>query len=560
MKQKTVKRTEDLRVMRNKLANLESLLGTLRAKNHVSTVNSEEFIRKNYGIPATLGTTEEARIALDKALTGGVGFDSLLGSLQSHAIDMGQFPVTSFVGYGALQQIAQNGMIRNCIKTVADDCTREWITIKGGEDTDLKKIEELQDVQARRYNLQKIFNDAICKVGFMGGAFIFIRTNPASGEDPDLTLPLRVNSKSAEIQRGDNVGFVVVDPVNVAPCTYNATDPLRSDYMTPDKWLVLGRPVHASRLLTLYTNEPPTLLKPAYNFLGIPQAQILWDYVAHWNECRVSAQELVKKLSLLIYYTDMQSRMGSYGGVQELDGIMQVLQHYRTNNSVFVADKESDHVDNVQTSVSGVQDIIRQAQEMIAAINRTPAVKLFGISPSGFNATGESDIRNYNDHIRSQQELFRPAIQKCLDVMQLTLWGEIDRSITFDFNELNLDNESAQATNFNSRVTALATLADRQAISPEEVRQAVRMDDSARLHFLPEELPDMPDDMEHMQGNGEEGEQGDGLEGVLSQYADLFGAKKNPKEVKHETETQNGETDLGERWDSGEAHEDANKI
>ena len=127
---------------------------------------------------------------------------------------------------------------------------------------------------------------------------------------------------------------------------------------------------------------------------------------------------------------------------------------------------------------------------MIAAINRTPAVKLFGISPSGFNATGESDIRNYNDHIRSQQELFRPAIQKCLEVIQLNEFGDIDPMITFEFNELNLDNESSQAMNFNSRVTALAALKDRNAISAEEMRQAVRNEDASHLSFLSDELPE----------------------------------------------------------------------
>ncbi len=479
-----------VRKVSRKLNNLTELLAILKQKEKTKTVSTEAFKESNYSLPATLGVTEAYRKELDKEFSKTVGMDSVVGSLTQHAIDMGQFPVTAFVGYGALQQIAQNGMIRNCIKTVADDITREWIKVTGGDDTPTEKIDKLQEAQETQFRLQSLFNDAICKVGFMGGAFIFIRTEPKDEPDVDLTLPLIVNGESGELGEASKVSFVVVDPINVSPGPYNSYDPLRSDYMKPGIWMVLGRQVHASRLITLYANEPPTLLKPAYNFLGIPQAQILWDYVNHWNECRVSAQDLIKKLSLLIYYTDMQSRMGSYGGIQELDAIMEVLQHYRNNDSVFVADKESDQVDNVQTTVSGVQDIVRQAQEMIAAINRTPAVKLFGISPSGFNATGESDIRNYNDHVRSQQELYRPAIQKCLEVIQVQLFGEVDPSISFEFNELNLDNESAQAMNFNARVTALSTLKDRNVISAEELRQAVRMDENSRLSFLSDELPE----------------------------------------------------------------------
>lgn len=500
-------------------------------------------LKKACRLPATLGfgtsaDSQNVREAMDSAFLNNVSMDSIFETLTGHAADMGQFPYTSFVGYGALQQIAQNGMIRNCIKTVADDVTRAWIKIKGGEGTDPQKIEDLQTAQDREFKLQSVFNRAIAKVGFMGGAFVFIKTEPneETGGDVDLTLPLVLNRFSAEVKKGSRLSFIVVDPINVSPAAYNSYDPLREDYMRPREWLVLGKRVHASRMLTMYANEPPVLLKPMYNFLGIPQAQILWDYVLHWNECRVASQELIKKLSLLIYYTNMQDRMASPNGVAELDQIMEVLQHYRSNNSVFVANNDTDRVENVSVTISGASEIVKQAQEMIAAINRTPAVKLFGISPSGFNATGESDLRNYNDHIRSQQELYRPAVQKCLDAIQLSLWGEIDPGITFEWNELDMDNESAQAMNFNSRMAALATLKDRNAISAEEMRQAARQDRAARLEWMGEEAPAEEND-ELMTDSGQPDD-------FLSQL--LSGQKGNEpveKEPDDGEEAQNGEGD-----------------
>ena len=165
-------------------------------QQRVNTIaNHDLFFKQNYALPATSVKAEKERLALDSQFKSSVAMDGLYDSLTNHAIDMGQFPITSFVGYGVLQQIAQNGMIRNCIKTVADDCTREWITIKGGDETPVDRIEKLQDLQDRKYHLQRLFNDAITKVGFMGGAFIFIRTNPTDeAGEVDLTLPLRVNS------------------------------------------------------------------------------------------------------------------------------------------------------------------------------------------------------------------------------------------------------------------------------------------------------------------------------------------------------------------------------
>ena len=191
--------------------------------------------------------------------------------------------------------------------------------------------------------------------------------------------------------------------------------------------------------------------------------------------------------------TDTQAIFGTPGGVQSFDIRMQALQRYRDNNSVFVCDKQDEQVSNVQTSTAGCTDIVRQSLEMIAAINRTPAVKLLGISPSGFNATGESDLKNYYDHIRTKQEILRPAIEQCLKAIAIAEAGTIDPSITFEFKQLGTDNDSARAMNAQTRINTLGAALDRQVISPEEMRAAVKADPDMGLDFIDDEMPDMGD-------------------------------------------------------------------
>ena len=94
-------------------------------------------------------------------------------------------------------------------------------------------------------------------------------------------------------------------------------------------------------------------------------------------------------MALLVVKTDIDAVFESENGLQDFDVRMKVLEKYRNNDSVYVCDKESEDVNNIQSAISGCTDIVRQALELIACINRTPAVKLLGISPSGFNATGE---------------------------------------------------------------------------------------------------------------------------------------------------------------------------
>lgn len=469
------------------------------------TLNSLEEVKKAFSLPVTMsGLNQEQRNNLNMAFDSAGGFNAIYESLTQHAYDLGQYPITSFVGYGVLQQIAQQGLIRACVQTIADDLSRKWIKLTGCDDSD--KLEKLTNL-LRDYHIQDLFHKAVTTTGYMGGAFIFVDT----GED-DLTLPLAVNDLSAELKGKDaSVKFIVVDPVNVSPIDYNCIDPLRDDYMTPRMWQVLGRRVHTSRLITFIENQPPILLKPNYNFLGIPQAQILWDYVIHFNDCRASTARLLNKISLLVVQTDMDAVLSDPQGLDLFDAKMEFLERYRNNDSVFVCDKDSESVMNVQTTIAGCTDVVRQSLELVACINRTPAVKLLGISPSGFNATGESDLKNYYDYIASKQELYREQIQTILKIIQLVNFGEIDPAITFEFEPLNEENKASQAMTAQTKIGALTQLVDRQAMSAEELREAVRQDQDLGLNFLDEGLPEelqqatqtdlMTDDPNEQQGN-----------------------------------------------------------
>ena len=263
-----------------------------------------------------------------------------------------------------------------------------------------------------------------------------------------------------------------------------------TQFTDPDYWLILGKRVHASRLVILRDNLPPTLLRPAYNFLGIPMAQILWDYVMHWNRARVATSGILEKLNLLVFQTNTEDLLSQPQGVQQLDAKMLALSRYRDNDSVVVCDKAAEDIKNITLTISGVVDVVRQSLEFIAAINRTPAVKLLGISPSGFNATGESDIRNYYDHIMSKQELLHDGILRILRAVQLSVLGEIDQSINFEFNPLGTEDETGDIESASSRVNMLATLLQANVISADEARQAVKDDPKAKLGFLSDDAPE----------------------------------------------------------------------
>ena len=137
-------------------------------------------------------------------------------------------------------------------------------------------------------------------------------------------------------------------------------------------------------------------------------------------------------------------------------------------------------------------------------------MKLLGISPSGFNATGESDIRNYYDHIRSQQEkILRSGIQRCLDFIMIKSLGKVDGEVTFEFNRLGEEDKAALSTVQKTRADTLAVYLDRNVISPDEARQVLADDEDSGFAFIdpanlpePNNMPTEPSDIDDVDKAG----------------------------------------------------------
>lgn len=459
---------------------------TLHKPSRRLAIRDSEFpdvsLRDRLKAPDTLGKPDnEAKMANDSAISSTC---SLLG----HSFEMGQMPsVASFMGYAALQDISQNGLIRACIETVADDMLREFGTAKGSEEQ-----VRILNAELLRFNVQRVLHQVAEYVGYFGGCLVYIDTGADAAQ---RQLPLNLSNLSQELGKDKLVGFTVIDPINCYPGVYNSIDPLRSDFYKPDYWFVMGQKVHASRLIRFVANEVPLLLKPVYNFFGIAQAQILWDYVIHFNKCRKAIADMATKYSMTVFKTAMTDTLFNGNGMEQIDKRIGLIARYKDNNAVIAIDKEAEDIVNVSSPMSGLTDIGRQALEFLASINRTPAVKLLGISPSGFNATGESDIRNYYDHIKSQREkLFRDAIQTILKCLQLNSFGFIDPEISWEWDELGQEDEAAVAAMQKTKADTLAVLLDRSVISQEEARSQLIADKESGFEDLdPDDVPAPPE-------------------------------------------------------------------
>lgn len=391
-----------------------------------------------------------------------------------------------FLGYGTCATLSQDGLMRLGVEGLADDMVREWGKVTGPDAAACRALEKaLTSLRVR-----ELFRQAAGTVGYFGVAYLFVDTG--TRDDEELMTPLTpIPAKMGGM--GGIKRLVPLDPVIVSPGDYNAFDPLSPHYFDPRWYILLSRRVHASRVLKFVQHRLPLLLLPAYNFGGVPATQLALDYLVHFTGTRESAARLLNKFSLTVFKANLQGLIYDAEGAEA--DIVRRLKYFaknRDNDGVELIDKEDEDIVQINTPLSGVDVIVRQALEMLAAIFHMPVTKFLGVSPGGMNATGESDTRNWYDYVGSQQvSIYGPALERLLALLQAQLLGGVNRDMAWEWRPLWTPTEREVADTDKLVADGVVALVGNGVLSPEEGRAALAKEKEGRwasLAVAPESL------------------------------------------------------------------------
>lgn len=418
---------------------------------------------------------------------------------------------SAFPGYPALAAMSQSSDYRSVAETTATEMTREWGRFKIDDadtvdddeltDRDLALLEKEKEAQHRvrlekinaltdafkLHDIRTLVRKAIEVEYGMGRAQIYIDLGASND-----SLPFVMDERG--VKKDALKGFQLIEPMWSTPSAYNANDPTKPDFYVPNKWFVLGREVHSDRLMTLIMRPVPDMLKPAYNFGGISMFQLMKPYVERYQRTADSVAEMVKAFSLTMLSTDMSGILADGESDASLWLRAGLFNRFKDNSGMMLLDKESEEISQINTPLTGLPDLLTKSQEQMAAPSHTPLVKLLGVTPSGLNASSDGEIRVYYDFIAAQQEAhLRPILDKISALMQLSLFGEVDNAIVWEFNPLyQLDaKELAEVQEIKSRTTS--ALIDRGVISAEEARQALSSDENSPYSGIDvDDVPEAP--------------------------------------------------------------------
>lgn len=417
-------------------------------------------------------------LAMDSSPLGNFGADCFFG--------------TGFIGYPRLAELAQISEYRSVSETTANEMTRQWIEIRSvGEEDNSEAIKQIEECY-ERLNVRDVFRKAIETDGLFGRGQILVQIKDHDGK---LANPLLLTEKT--IAKGSLKALVNIEPMWTTPAPYNAIDPTLPDFYKPKAWYVMAQEIHASRLFTLISRPVPDMLKPAYNFGGVSMTQLMMPYVERWLRTVDSVSDLLHSFSLSGIKTDMSAILsGSDDGDTNIMLRAELYNRLRDNRGLMLLSKDDEEFFQFNTPLSGLDALLAQSQEQMAAPSHTPLVKLLGITPSGLNASTEGEIAVYYDHIRAMQEnLLRDPLDKLLKLVQLHLFGKVNDNITFDFVPLQQMSETELSTIRKSDTDRDVAYIQAGVVSAEEVRGRLASEpDSGYNGIDVEDVPEMPDD------------------------------------------------------------------
>lgn len=366
------------------------------------------------------------------------------------------------LSYAECAFLASDSIINNAITKYSNEILR-----KGGniivncDDLDIKdSLREKLEKRLQELDFFSVLNEAIKTSLAFGGALIFIDINAK-----DLAEPLY--DKAKILSKNKIQGLRVIPPYLCGASEVETANPLNADFMKPKKWYIAGNSgvVDSSRVIPLVMFDSPSLIKPLFNFFGISLTQFMKSYVASADIARQSLSDMLLRFRSEIIKSDL-IKINPTEAVSRAKAI----NKQKNNNALILLTKDEEYIQSI-TPLSGLDKLIAQLQENVAVSARLPSVKLLGLTPSGFNATGDFDLASYYDEIMSlQNSIIKPIIEQVLNLLVKEAgWDDISASYEFHILEKSSDLDKAQVKNlemdFITKAVGAGILTDEQAFN-----------------------------------------------------------------------------------------------
>jgi len=447
------------------------------------------------------------------------GFDRL-GIGKNNLLSTNEYPITRLTqNYALLNSLYRNDWIaKKIIDSVSEDLTKNWYTLNG-----TLEPEQLSDFEAneRKLHIKKSMLDGFRWARLFGGA---AGVMVIDGQEDMLEEPLNMRMVMPDSFKG----IIIADRWSgVYAGTELVQDLADPDFGTPEYYTFTmaqagdadAIKVHHSRVLRFIGRELPLIERMAETYWGASELEHIFTELNKRNTTSENVANLIFQANVRTYkMSDLGQLLATSSPElqRQLYQTLTVQNFLMSNMGMNVMDKEDDFQTN-QYTFGGLSEIYDAFMNDIAGAAEIPATRLFGRSPAGMNATGESDLSNYYDRIAQLQEAqFRPVLEKLVPVLLMSTFGVIPDDWDIEFNPIAETSEQEKASLVQQASGAIVSVFQAGLISQKTALKELRQSGMAYGMWsnITDEDIEKADDETQPQGEEEMPEEGmEGMEG-----------------------------------------------
>lgn len=364
---------------------------------------------------------------------------------------------------------------RKIVDIPAYDSCRNWRAWQA----DAPQIEAIEK-EERRLAVREKMLAATITARLLGGCAILIGTG-----ETRLDQPLN----PTRLRRGGIRYLTVLSPLDLTMGDIE-DDPTQDFFGRPRFWRLNTRAssmveLHPSRLVLLRGAELPRGDTDTARGWGDSVLQTVYTAVRSADATSANIASLVFEAKV-----DVVRIPGLMDRISDARYEASVLKRFtlasagKGVNGTLILDKEEEYQQK-SASFATLPDIMDRFYQIVAGAADIPVTRLMGRSAAGLNATGEGDLRNYYDRIRSEQELHMGTAMAVLDecLIQSAL-GSRPAEVGYTWNSLWQTSQKELADVGKTTADTLKTLSDAGLFSPEVLSETAA-NAMAELGVLP---------------------------------------------------------------------------
>ncbi|KRG47353.1 hypothetical protein ARC20_03210 [Stenotrophomonas panacihumi] len=352
---------------------------------------------------------------------------------------------------------------RKIVDIPALDAHRNWRTWNAEQD-EISAIE----AEEKRLGLQGKSLEASFKARLFGGAALYIGTGDAN---PSLPLdPTRIGK--------DGIRHLNVLTRRVLKAGELERDPESPNYGKPSVYTLSTAAggqvnIHPSRLVIYHGAPKPDPELDVGDGWGDSVLLAVMDAVKNADSTAANIASLVFEAKVdVINIPNLMNSLSEPAYEAELLKRLQLAAMAKGINGMLVLDGEETY-SNKQTNFAGLTDVMMSFMQLVSGAADIPVTRLLGQSPSGLNSTGEGDIRNYYDRIRSGQELvLTPALSVLDECLIRSSLGTRPAELFYSWRSLWQSTDKERADIGKTTADTIKTIADTRLL-PDDVLSKV---------------------------------------------------------------------------------------